>query len=137
GWVRAVWPVRWNLQPMLLALRFVVSFGSLLIPTTAMSLTLTVLMSDPILRRSYFGRALGFLSGANTLGAVAGALVGEVYLIGAFGLRGTSVAAGLASCLAATLALLVAKKDGVVAEFVSERVFPLRFAANYRPPWRL
>ena len=94
-----------------------------------MGLTLPVLMEDPILRRNDFGRALGFLYGANTLGAVAGALVGEVWLIAAFGLRGTSVAAGLASCLAATMALLVAKKDGGVAEFVSERVFPLRLTA--------
>ena len=136
-WLRPLWQMLWNFQPTLLALRFVLSFVILLIPTTAMGLTLPVLIEDPILRRSEFGRAIGFLYGANTLGAVAGALVGEVYLIGAFGLRGTSVAAGLASCLAATLALLVAKKDGVVAEFVSERVFPLRFAANYRPPWRL
>src|SRR5438045_2858725 len=137
AWLRPLWQMLWNFQPTLLALRFVLSFVILLIPTTAMGLTLPVLIEDPILRRSEFGRAIGFLYGANTLGAVAGALVGEVWLIGAFGLRGTSVGAGLASCLAATMALLVAKGDGAVAEFVSERVFPLRLTANYRPPWRL
>src|SRR3989440_7148991 len=136
-WLRPLWQMLWNFQPTLLALRFVLSFLILLIPTTAMGLTLPVLIEDPILRRSDFGRAIGFLYGANTLGAVAGAVLGEVWLIAAFGLRGTSVAAGLASCLAASLALWVAKKDGGVAEFVSERAFPLRLAANYRFPWRL
>src|SRR6266568_3584512 len=137
AWLRPVWQMLWNFQPTLLALRFVLSFVILLIPTTAMGLTLPVLIEDPVLRRSDFGRAIGFLYGSNTLGAVVGALVGEVYLIAAFGLRGTSVAAGLASCLAATMALLVAKNDGAVAELVSERAFPLRLAADYRPPWRL
>src|SRR5256885_7415406 len=137
-WLRPVWQMLWNFQPTLLALRFVVSFVVLLVPTTAMGLTLPVLVEDPILRRSDFGRALGFLYGANTLGAVAGALLGEVYLIGAFGLRGTSVGAGLASCLAATLALVVAKKSGDdVGEVINEAAFPLRFSANYRLPWRL
>jgi spermidine synthase len=137
AWLRPVWQMLWNFQPTLLALRFVLSFLILLIPTTAMGLTLPVLIEDPLLRRSDFGRAIGFLYGSNTLGAVAGAVLGEAYLIAAFGLRGTSVAAGLASCLAATIALLVAKNDGAVAELVRERAFPLRLTANYRPPWRL
>src|SRR6266852_1257495 len=110
AWLRPLWQILWNFQPTLLALRFVVSFVILLVPTTAMGLTLPVLIEDPVLRRSDFGRAIGFLYGSNTLGALAGALLGEAYLIAAFGLRGTSVAAGLASCLAATMALLVAKR---------------------------
>ena len=136
-WLRPVWQMLWNFQPTLLALRFVLSFVILLVPTTAMGLTLPVLIEDPILRRSDFGRAIGFLYGANTLGAVVGALLGEVWLIGAFGLRGTSVGAGLASCLAAMMALVVAKKKDGVPELVSERAFPLRLGANYRLPWRL
>src|SRR5438128_6676463 len=105
AWLRPLWQMLWNFQPTLLALRFVVSFAILLVPTTAMGLTLPVLIEDPVLRRSDFGRAIGFLYGSNTLGAVAGALLGEAYLVGAFGLRGTSVAAGLASCVAAAMAL--------------------------------
>src|ERR1044071_8356145 len=87
--LRPVWQIFWNYQPALLGLRFVVSFLILLIPTTAMGLTLPVLMEDPMLRQTDFGRAIGFLYGTNTLGAVAGALLGEGYLIAAFGLRGT------------------------------------------------
>src|SRR5438046_4879628 len=112
------------------------SFVILLMPTTAMGLTLPVLMEDPILRRASFGRAIGFLYGSNTLGAVAGAMVGEAYLIQAFGLRSTSLAAGLAVCIAAAIALLVARRDGDTAALLSEKTFPLRLDARYRPPWR-
>src|SRR6266705_753358 len=81
AWLRPVWQMLWNFQPTLLALRFVLSFVILLIPTTAMGLTLPVLIEDPVLRRSDFGRAIGFLYGSNTLGAMAGAVLGEGYLI--------------------------------------------------------
>src|SRR5438445_6103388 len=136
--MRPVWQMLWNYQPTLIGLRFVLSFLILLIPATAMGLTLPVVIEDPILRRANFGRAIGFLYGSNTLGAVAGAVVGEAYLIQAFGLRGTSLAAGLASCIAAAIALLVARRsDGDTATLLSQRTFPLRLDASYRPPWRL
>src|SRR6184192_3745721 len=108
GLMRPIWQMLWDYQPTLIGLRFILSFLILLVPTTAMGLTLPVLIEDPILRRASFGRAIGFLYGSNTLGAVAGAVLGEGYLIGAFGLRGTSLAAGLAVCTAAGIALLTA-----------------------------
>src|SRR5215471_17924609 len=132
--MRPVWQTLWNHQPTLLGLRFVVSFLILLVPTTAMGLTLPVIIGDPAFRQTNFGRAIGFLYGSNTLGAVVGALLGETYLIGAFGLRGTGLAAGLASCLAAVIALLVARYSGVMSRLSK---FPLRLDASYRPPWRL
>src|SRR6266498_4808958 len=134
--LRPVWQMLWNYQPTLLGLRFVVSFLILLVPTTAMGLTLPVLMEDPMLRQTNFGRAIGFLYGANTLGAVAGAVLGEGYLIAAFGLRGTSLAAGLASCIAAIIALLVARIGGDTSEPIPKPTFPLRLDVRYRPPWR-
>src|SRR5438477_7349552 len=94
--MRPVWQTLWNYQPTLLGLRFILSFLILLVPTTAMGLTLPVLIEDPILRQANFGRAIGLLYGSNTLGAVAGAVLGEGYLIAAFGLYGTGVAARLA-----------------------------------------
>ena len=99
--MRPVWQMLWNYQPTLLGLRFVVSFLILLVPTTAMGLTLPVIIEDPLLRETEFGRAIGFLYGSNTLGAMLGAILGEAYLIGAFGLYGTSLAAarsGLHCC---------------------------------------
>ena len=133
-WMRPVWQTLWSYQPTLLALRFIVSFLILLVPTTAMGLTLPVIIEDPALRQTNFGRVIGFLYGSNTLGAVVGALLGEAYLIGAFGLRGTGLFAGLASCVAAAMALLLARSSG---DMSLHSKFPLRLDASYRAPWRL
>ena len=142
--MRPVWQMLWNYQPTLLGLRFVVSFLILLVPTTAMGLTLPVIIEDPLLRETEFGRAIGFLYGSNTLGAMLGAILGEAYLIGAFGLYGTSLAAAAAVCIAAAIALSVARFGAAryVAGFKSadpsaHSKFPLSFDASYRPPWRL
>src|SRR6266498_1181212 len=133
-WMRPVWQTLWSYQPTLLALRFIVSFLILLVPTTAMGLTLPVIIEDPALRQTNFGRVIGFLYGSNTLGAVVGALLGEAYLIGAFGLRGTGLVAGLASCVAAAIALVLARSSG---DMSLHSKFPLRLDASYRAPWRL
>ena len=133
-WMRPVWQTLWSYQPTLLALRFIVSFLILLVPTTAMGLTLPVIIEDPALRQTNFGRVIGFLYGSNTLGAVVGALLGEAYLIGAFGLRGTGLFAGLASCVAAAIALVLARFSG---DMSLHSKFPLRLDASYRAPWRL
>src|SRR5436309_10005281 len=133
-WMRPVWQTLWSYQPTLLALRFIVSFLILLVPTTAMGLTLPVIIEDPALRQTNFGRVMGFLYGSNTLGAVVGALLGEAYLIGAFGLRGTGLFAGLASCVAAAMALLLARFSG---DMSLRSKFPLRLDASHRAPWRL
>ena len=142
--MRPVWQMLWNYQPTLLGLRFVVSFLILLVPTTAMGLTLPVVIEDPLLRKTEFGRAIGFLYGSNTLGAMLGAILGEAYLISAFGLYGTSVAAAAAVCIAAAIALLIARFGAArhVADFkgtgpAARSKFPLRFGTSYRPPWRL
>jgi spermidine synthase len=141
--MRPLWQMLWNYQPMLLGLRFAVSFLILLVPTTAMGLTLPVIIEDPLLRETEFGRAIGFFYGSNTLGAMFGAVLGEAYLIGAFGLYGTSVAAGAMLCIAATIALSVervgaARYAGVkITDPTAHSKFPLSFDVNYRPPWRL
>src|SRR5215470_6571780 len=111
--LRPLWQTLWNYQPALLGLRFVVSFLILLVPTTAMGLTLPVIIEDPLLRQTDFGRAIGFLYGSNTLGAMAGAVLGEAYLIRAFGLYGTSLAAGAAVWIAAVIAVLLPKTGAI------------------------
>src|SRR5438309_9427184 len=135
--LRPLWQMLWNYQPALLGVRFIVSFLILLVPTTAMGLTLPVLIEDPMLRQTNFGSAIGFLYGSNTLGAVVGAVLGEGYLIAAFALRGTSLAASLAVCLAAAVALLTARIGADRDALIPERTFPLRLNVRYRPPWRL
>jgi spermidine synthase len=55
-----------------------------------------------------FGRVLGWLYGWNTLGAMAGVVAGEMWLLGRFGVRGTALAAGALNLLAASIAGIVA-----------------------------
>jgi spermidine synthase len=152
--LRPLWQTLWEHQPTLLGFRFVLSFLILLVPTTAMGLTLPLIIEDPALRQTNFGRAIGFLYGSNTLGAVVGALLGEAYLIAQFGLLGTGLVAGLVGCVAAAIALLVARHSGDSAVYevrghvrafesgpavvrAPHSRFPLRWDASYRLPWRL
>lgn len=77
-------------------LRVLVSFGLMLIPAGAMGLTLPLLVKALCLNDRRFGSVLGLLYGWNTLGAVAGALAGEMALVSWLGIRGTAyVAAAL------------------------------------------
>ena len=141
--MRPVWQTLWNYQPTLLGLRFVVSFLILLVPTTAMGLTLPVIIEEPLLEETEFSRAIGFLYGSNTLGAMLGAVLGEAYLIGAFGLYGTSVTAGAMVCIAAVIALAMARFGRAryagfkSADPPAHSKFPLIFDASYRLPRRL
>ena len=144
--LRPLFQALWNHQTILLALRVLFSFALLLIPTTAMGLTLPVVLEDRVLARADFGRALGLLYGFNTVGAVAGALIGELCLVKAFGLWGTSLAAGLLNCVAAAIALFLTKRNGLFEDAdasgtltASPTEAPARrlsFAINYSLPWR-
>jgi spermidine synthase len=136
GWLRPVFQTLWNQQPLLVGLRLILSFLILIVPTTAMGLTLPVVMKSPFLRHANFGRVIAALYGWNTLGAVAGALLGEAYLVKAFGLGGTGVIAGFANFSAAIIALLLAITDRPTAD-VNVPPAALRLAAKSRRPWRL
>jgi len=92
------------------AARIAVAFTLLLIPSTAMGTTLPLLARALSERDDNFGRVLGRLYGFNTLGAVAGALLGELLLIEALGIRGSGLVAGLINISAAAVALLIARK---------------------------
>src|SRR4029077_14048102 len=94
-----------------------------------------VVLEDSVLVKKKFSRAVGFLYGFNAIGAVVGALIGELYLIKAFGLWGTSLAAGLLNCAAAGIALVIATASPQESITTSSR--RLRLGFNYRPPWKL
>ncbi len=138
--LRPLFQALWTHQTILLALRVLFSFVILLIPTTAMGLTLPVALEDRVLARADFGQTVGMLYGFNTLGAVAGALVGELYLVKAFGLWGTSLAAGLLNCIAAAIAFFLTKRNGsdgtLAASPTDERVRSRWLRLDYHLPWR-
>ena len=135
-WMRPVFQAFWNYQQLLNVLRFAVSFLILLIPTTAMGLTLPVLLEDPLLKRQEFGRSMGFLYGANTLGAMVGALLGEMYLVQRCGLLGTAWTAAGVGCAAAALAWMFARAEPAPRGKAPPR-FRLRLLLGTKPPWNL
>ena len=135
-WMRPVFQAFWNHQQLLNVLRFAVSFVILLIPTTAMGLTLPILLEDPLLKRQEFARSIGLLYGANTLGAMAGALLGETYLVRVSGLLGTAWTAACVCCGAAAMALVVAGEKPS-ARGQTRAPFRLRLSLEKEPPWRL
>jgi spermidine synthase len=135
-WMRPLVQALWDHQQFLNVVRFAISFLILLIPSTAMGLTLPVLLEDPVLKRRQFGMAVGFLYGANTLGAMAGALLGETYLILAGGLFGTALTAG-GICFGAAMIALIFAGAKPVAIGEARSPLRLRFSSAMRPPWIL
>lgn len=99
----AAWPT--NL------VRLVVAFTLMLPATTAMGMTLPCLTQAVSRDHADFGRVLGYLYGANTLGGALGAVAGELWLIGPFGLRGAAVCAACGNLLAAGLAWRLARRS--------------------------
>jgi len=134
-WMRPLFQVLWAHQQFLNVLRFSVSLCLLLIPTTAMGLTLPILLADPLFQDRDFGQNVGILYGFNTLGAVAGALAGEFFLIQACGLLGTGLAAGSLSCIAASLAWFIGRKDVAASQRAPGNRSQISLGG--RPPWNL
>ncbi|HEY8184318.1 MAG TPA: fused MFS/spermidine synthase, partial [Thermoanaerobaculia bacterium] len=92
-------------SPLLHAARLLIAFFLLLIPSTVMGATLPTVVSALAKHDANFGRVLGLLYGCNTMGAVAGALAGELFLIRAVGVRGAGVVAACCSLAAGIAAL--------------------------------
>ena len=134
--LRPIFQALWTHQPLLDALRFSVSFLILLVPTTAVGLTLPVLLEDPVLKQYEFRRTVGLLYGFNTLGAVAGALAGEAYLVRAYGLFGTGLTAAAISCVAAAGAWLFSAVEQEAVDQIPRR-FRLRLSFGKQLPWNL
>ncbi len=93
------------------AFRIVSAFLLLVVPSSAMGATLPVLTRALAARDRNFGRVLGRLYGWNTLGAVAGALGSEAFLIRELGVHGTALAAGGLNLFAAMASILLDRRQ--------------------------
>jgi predicted membrane-bound spermidine synthase len=85
-------------------LRLGLAFALMAVPASAMGATLPILACALRRRVGVFGQTLGFLYGANTLGAVAGAIAGEAVLVRYLGVRGSGLAAACMNAVAALAA---------------------------------
>ncbi len=108
-WLAPLFRTFLDVPVILNPLRLLISFGLLLIPATAMGMTLPLLVKALYEEAPNFGRVLGGLYGWNTLGAVTGAILPELILIELFGVRGTAYWAGLFNFVAAAGALYLAR----------------------------
>lgn len=98
-------------EPVVLnGLRMLVAFLLMLVPASAMGITLPVLVKALVRKSEHYGRILGALYGWNTLGAVAGVIVSEFFLIQAVGVKGAGAIAASFNALAAILALWIASR---------------------------
>src|SRR5262245_41442429 len=88
---------------LLAPLRLAVPLGALVVPATAMGMTLA--FGVRLLASKRTTQALGILYAANTFGACIAPLLAEYQLIGTIGLRGTALVAACCNALAAAIAI--------------------------------
>jgi len=105
NWLAPLWRPLLDQPGLLNPLRLFVGFALLLIPATAMGATLPLLVKALMAHDPNFGSVLGRLYGWNTMGAVVGAVAGELFLFRWLGVRHSAVAAGGLNLLAAGAAL--------------------------------
>ena len=98
-WFRPLMDQPWVLNPLRLSAAFLL----LLIPTTAMGITLPLLTKTLTGYDPHFGAVLGRLYGWNTLGAVCG-VVSALYFIRVIGVNWTGLTAGALNLLVAAVA---------------------------------
>ncbi len=96
-------------SPLLNLVRLITAFTVLVVPATAMGATLPVL-AGAVGRSRAFGGVLGRLYGVNTIGAVAGVMASELWLVGWVGVAGAAWFAALLNVAAAALAAGVAAR---------------------------
>jgi spermidine synthase len=97
----------------LTVLRLVLGATALLIPTMLMGMTLPVLASAINKGRQGWGRAIGLLYGANTLGAALGALLAGYAILSTIGLTKTILTAAILNVIVAAIALRMHSRNAL------------------------
>jgi predicted membrane-bound spermidine synthase len=110
----------WFLNPV----RLVIGFVVLLAPATAMGATLPLVVRALHARDANFGSVLGKLYGTNTLGAMVGAVLGEVFLIDWLGIRGSAFFVGGMGLIAAGGAAFFARRLPALATSSTPPITP-------------
>jgi spermidine synthase len=105
------------------------AFALLLVPSTAMGVSLPLVTRAVCERDGRFGSVLGRLYGFNTLGATAGAILGETLLIPRLGIRGAAIASAGLALLAAGVAVWLDTRTRAVARREHAALTPVETAA--------
>jgi spermidine synthase len=104
---------------LLTAVRFVLSFLVLLVPTTLMGASFPLVVRSPLLSRSALGPRVGWLYAANTTGGIAGTLLSGLYLIGAVGIAASFRLAAAVNVAVGLLAAAFSRGEEAAAKEVA------------------
>jgi spermidine synthase len=115
---------------------FSIAFVLLLLPSAAMGMTLPLLTREVVSEHRNFGRVLGVLYGANTLGATCGVIASHS-LVELYGIRGSAfITAGVGLAIAFMAAVLARGTSGAAPEAPSPRASADAVSeANPAWPW--
>ncbi|SPD73126.1 putative spermidine synthase with an N-terminal membrane domain [uncultured Desulfobacterium sp.] len=105
--LREIYAISGDGSALVTAVRTILSFIILLLPTTMMGGTLPVLTVHLINRNKSFGRNFSLLYGLNTAGAVIGVLASGFFTLGAFGQTYTVLIAALINVFVASAAYML------------------------------
>lgn len=94
--------------------RLTIAFSFMIVPTIAMGITLPLLVKALYRETSNFGQTLGLLYGWNTLGALTGVLLNELFIIKHIGVWGAGILAGSLNVVAALSAIYIAKNEPAI-----------------------
>lgn len=115
--------------------RSVIAFSFMLIPTIAMGITLPLLVKALYKHMPNFGQILGLLYGWNTLGALTGVLLNELFLIKYFGIWGAGLFAGSLNITAAFSVLFLARRESAILPSTQTVTLdPLRYINSLNQP---
>jgi spermidine synthase len=106
------------------AIRLATAFTALLVPATAIGLTLPLLVAELCRWRRGFGSVLGRLYGWNTLGAVCGVLCADILLVQRFGVTGSAWIAGVLDGGAGLAAFWLSRRGAPPAPSAARRFVP-------------
>ena len=101
-------------QQILSAIRFLLAFAVLVIPTSLMGATLPVLAHFFVKKRSGMGADIGGIYGFNTIGATAGCFLTGFFLIEAIGIRWTIILAAFINLSAAAFVLVLSGRFATI-----------------------
>jgi len=105
-----LYPVLDDWPPAVGAVRFVLSFAVLIVPTTLMGATLPLVVKSSLTHGTMLGREVSRLYAGNTAGAVTGALVAGIWMISQLGIAWSFRIAALVNLAVAAVALILSRK---------------------------
>lgn len=122
--------------PLLVAVRFTLSFAALIVPATLLGATLPLVVSSSAVRGARVAERMGVLYATNTAGAIFGALIAGFWMVGSLGITLSFRAAATVNAVVGVVAIAWARHaggDAAEAAEPGEHVEPGEHAGAHGP----